>query len=272
MRLTVLGSGTLLPDDRHRSAAHLVEPPAPDAGDGWRLLLDCGYGTVHGFARHGVHWAGITHVALTHFHPDHAADLVPLLFATRNGLRPRRTRRLTLLGPPGLGVFLDAQAAAFGEFVRDPGFPLAVVEVALDGSWEAEEAGFGLRTCPTHHTDRSVAYRVETAEGSVGYTGDTGADPRLAGFFAGVDVLVAECSLVDPPAMDTHLSPRRVAELARGSGVDLLVLTHVYPELERARLPDLVRAAGYGGRVVVPEDGVRIEVGTSPVSDAGREG
>lgn len=259
MRLTVLGSGTLLPDDRRRSAAHLVETGAV------RLLMDCGSGTLHGFDRHGVAWQGITHLAFSHFHTDHVGDVAPLLFALKWGVRPPREAPLTVLGPPGVGRFMDALGETFGESVADPGFPVEVVEVAREGSWEVPGADVRLRTHPTHHTDVSVAWRVECGEGAVGYTGDTGRQPGLGGFFAGVDVLVSECAFPEPSPVDTHLTPPGVAELAREAGPRLLLLTHLYPFLDPGTAADAVRAAGFAGRVRTARDGTRAEVGDGEV-------
>ena len=81
MRLTILGSGNLLPDDLHRSPSHWVEE-----GD-VRLLLDCGSGCLHGMARERLWWKAVSHIALTHFHADHVGDLSPILFALKHGVR-----------------------------------------------------------------------------------------------------------------------------------------------------------------------------------------
>ena len=251
MRLTVLGSGTLIPDDDRRSSAHLLE------GDGFRLLLDCGFGTVHGFDRHGVAWRELTHVALSHFHTDHVGDLAPLLFALKHGAA-ERIEPLVLLGPPGLRGHLDALAAAHGDFVGDPGFPLEVVEMLRSGSWEAPGGCFRLTTHPTPHTDRSMAYRVETDTATLGYTGDTGESVEVADFLAGCDVVIAECS--DPRPMENHLNPAAVAALARRAQPGLLLLVHPFPTLDPARIPDLVAGAGYTGRAAVAWDGTVVEL------------
>lgn len=249
MRLTVLGSGTLLPEDDRRSAAHLVE-----SGDS-RILLDCGAGTVHGFARHGVDWRRLTHLVVSHFHTDHVGDVAALLWALKHGIRPVRTRPFTVVGPPGIRRFMDALAAAHGDFVLDPGFPVRVVELEREDAWEDRGAGGRLACSPAHHTDAAVCWRVETDEGIAGYTGDTGEKAGMAEFLRGSHILVSECGVPDPPEVDTHLSPRGVAELARGVRPGLLLLTHPYPPLDPSALPDLVRAAGYDGEVVTAWDG-----------------
>lgn len=272
MRLTILGSGTLIPDDRRRSAAHLVE------SGGVRLLLDCGAGTVHGFDRHGVAWREISHLALSHFHLDHVGDVAALIFALKWGVQPPREAPLTVLGPPGLRDFLDRLGATFGDSVADPGFPIHAVEPGRNGSWEDTAGAVRLAAHPTRHTDVSVAWRVETGGGVVGYTGDTGPHPGLGRFFAGVDVLVSECSFPDPPPMDTHLTPRGVAAIAREADPGLLLLTHLYPFLDPAAAPREVRRAGFAGPTRTAWDGTRVEVkdgeilpGDDPPGGAGGE-
>lgn len=253
-RLTVLGSGTLLPDDDRRSACHLLE------AEGVRVLLDCGSGALHGFDRHGVPWRELDAVAFSHYHTDHLGDLAPLLFALKHGVRPARTDPLTLLGPPGLHRRLEALAAAFGDHVEDPGFPLEARELSRTGSWEVPGAPLRLRLHPTPHTDHSVAQRWETGSRTVAYTGDTGPDRRLAEFVAGADVLLCEVSLPDSTDMDNHLTPSTAAELARRAGPRLLVTTHVYPPLVAEEVPERVRRSGFAGRIEAGRDGMVVEV------------
>lgn len=259
MKLTILGSGTLLPDAERHSAAHHL------AWDDVGLLLDCGAGTVHGMDRHGVSWTRITHLALSHFHVDHVGDVAALLFALKHGVGDSRTEPLVILGPPGTRGFVERLSEAHFGYVADPGFLVEVVEIPREGTWSDPAGRFALLTHPTPHTERSVAYRVEAEEGVVGYTGDTGPSPAVGRFLEGSAVLVAECSLTDPPEMDAHLSPGTLAELAAEAGPDLLVATHLYPPLEPGEVADLIRDAGYAGDVVVGRDGdvVEVEGGTA---------
>lgn len=246
--LTILGSGTLVPSARHHSAAHLIRTP------GASLLLDCGSGTLHGLDRYGVEWPAITHVAVSHFHNDHVADLLGLLIAFKHGLRPSRTAPVTLLGPRGFDDFLHGLAAAQDEDLEALGFEIHVVEVGPGN--EFTDAGFTLTAHPTPHTEESLAYRWTGQGAVVGYTGDTGPSEDVAAFLAGCDVLVAECSLPDPLEMDTHLSPRTLAEMARTATPEHLVVTHVYPPLSPEEAVERIRGAGFGGTLTAGYDGL----------------
>ena len=274
LRLTVLGSGTLLPDRRHRSAAYLVE------GGGRRCLVDCGAGTVHGFDEHGVAWQLLDAVVFSHYHTDHIGDLPALLFALKHGVQPPRLEPLSILGPPGLLVRLEAMAEAFGDHVEDPGFPLRTEEIGRRGSWQfarsdegsdPDEEALRVDFHPTPHTDESVAHRWQLGGHVIAYTGDTGPpDADLVDFLSDADVLIAETSLPDSTDMENHLTPSRVAALARDAEPGVLIPTHVYPQLGRDGLPGLLAGAGYEGRIEMGVDGLVVEIGIEGSSDAVR--
>lgn len=249
--LTILGSGTLVPDASRHSAAHHLRVGATS------VLLDCGAGTVHGFVRHGVRWQELSHVAVSHFHTDHIGDIGALMFAFRHGLTTPRTEPLTVVGPVGLGDLLDRLAAALGGHVVEPGFELRLVEL---GPGDAHEAGndVTVRCHPTPHTPESVAYRVEGGWGSVGYTGDTGPSEAVADFLGGCDALIAECTVPEAMGIDTHLSPESLAALAERALPGLLLVVHVGPRHTPAEAVRRIRRA-YGGIVVpVTADGFRV--------------
>jgi ribonuclease BN (tRNA processing enzyme) len=251
--LTILGSGTLLPDaERHSSAHHLRFGDAS-------VLLDCGPGTVHGFARYGVRWQELTHVAVSHFHNDHIGDLGALMFAFRHGLASPRVEPLTLVGPPGFAGLLDRLAWALGSHVLDPGFEVRVVEVSPETPFEEPWAGFTLSCHRTPHTAESVAYRLEGTWDSVGYTGDTGPSEEVGEFLEGCGALIAECTLPDssPIDIDTHLSPTSLATLARCARPELLLVVHVGPRHSPEAAAERIRAL-YEGSVVPAVDGLRI--------------
>ena len=251
MRVTILGSGTFLPDAARGSAAHHLE--TPDAS----VLLDCGTGALHGLARRGIDWRGLTHVGISHYHSDHVGDLSALLFALRHGLPDGRTRPLVLFGPPGFRDFLGRLAAAHGRHVHDPGIPTSVREIQQ--GVPLLEYGQDLRVDahPTPHTEESVAYRVTCSGASVGYTGDTGPSAELGAFFSGCGLLISECAWSDAGQGPIHLAPEGVADLARAARPALLALTHVYPPQTPAAAARRVEAL-WKGRVIAAEDGTRI--------------
>lgn len=261
MRVTVLGSGTLLPDAERTSAAHHVSVGHAS------VLLDCGSGAVHGLARHGIDWEALTHVAVSHYHPDHVGDLSALMFALRaragareraaHGVEASPAQPLTLLGPPGFRAYLERAASVLGPHVLDPKRPLRVEELQPGAVFEDPDHGVRLEAHPTPHTEESVAYRLTHDEGTVGYTGDTGPSEHVAAFLQGVGLLISECAWAERGQGTGHLTLADVVELARTARPGLLILTHVYPPMTPDEAARRV-GAGYDGTVIAGRDGLRV--------------
>jgi ribonuclease BN (tRNA processing enzyme) len=251
MRLTTVGTGTAAPHPSRVGAAHLVH------ADRVVLLLDCGAGATHRMAALGLDWSHITHVAVTHFHPDHVADLVMLIMGWRWGQLPARSAPVTVYGPVGTGAFLERLAAVYGAWLLAPGFPLTVRELTTQDVITLPD-GVELSMLPVPHTTESVAYSVVHGRTRLVYTGDTGYDDALGDWAAGCDLLLAECSLPDALAIREHLTPRQVGALAARANAQRLVLTHFYPPVETIDIVAEV-AERYAGPVVLATDGWSIE-------------
>jgi ribonuclease BN (tRNA processing enzyme) len=246
MRLTTLGTGTASPSLRV-NAGHLVEAGAVT------LLMDCGSGVVHRMGVLGANWLGITHLAFTHFHPDHTLDLTTLIFAWRYGTLPSRTAPLTILGPVGISLLIERFATIYGDTIRAPGFPVAVVELAPGDRADLGD-GVMLEARKVPHTAESVAYSVERGGARLVFTGDTAFDTTLAEWARGCDLLLAECSLPEALAVPMHLTPAQCAVLAEVAEPGRLVLTHFYPPVELEDIREII-SLRYAGEVVLAVDG-----------------
>jgi ribonuclease BN (tRNA processing enzyme) len=250
VRLVTLGTGTIALSPQRTCAGHLVEAP------GVRLLLDCGSGVAHRLAELGVEWQEITHVALTHFHIDHHGDLPTLVFALKHGMLPTRTAPLEIIGPVGTRALIERLAAAYGDWLTAPGFPLTIREITPD---DAIEIGVRLTCQPVPHTPESVAYSIECGGRRIVYTGDTGPSPALAAWAHGCDLLLCECSLPSEMAIPEHLTPEQCGELAAAAAPKHLALTHFYPPVEWVDIRERIEAR-YTGRVTLASDGWVLEI------------
>lgn len=252
MKLTILGSGTGVPNGARNSAGYFVE--LPDAC----VMMDCGAGTVHALDRYGLAWERLTHLFISHFHVDHVGELASLFFAFCYGMRSGRTEPLTLLGPAGLEDIIDGLMSAFGRKVFEPSFPV-VVQAVNPGDPVELGRETRLLAAKTPHTAESLGARIENRGRVLGYTGDTAYDEDLAVFFSGADVLISECSFREPRPDKRHLSIAEAARLATHASVAKLVVTHFYFEPDEAELKaELER--GYDGEVVIGRDGLSVEV------------
>ena len=221
---------------------------------------------MQAMARLGLPWHGLSHLFLTHFHADHVGALPGLFFAFRHGIHPPRTLDpLEVWGPPGTRELFEGLAAVLGDFFVDPGFPVSIREMVPGGEVVAGDLVVTCRDVP--HTPESMALRVTSASGTPGlvYTGDTGPDEGLADFCRDVDLLVGECSLPDDLVGDNHLSPSRLARLARRSRARRVVATHVYPQFRRSTdVAALILESGYAGPVELAREGLTLDLQSNP--------
>lgn len=252
MKLTVLGSGTLVPNGERNSAGYFVE--TQDA----RVMLDCGAGTVHALARYGLPWERMSHLFVSHFHIDHIGELASLFFAFRHGLRTARNEPLTVVGPVGLDRVMEKIKQAFGSNVFDPRFPVELRTIKPGERLELGPASI-LSVARTPHTEESLAVRLDCGGRAIGYTGDTGFCEDLPAFFADVDLLVSECSFRARPDKVAHLSIEDVARMAAGARAARLIVTHFYFDVDEDELTRELQQY-YEGEVLIGRDGMVAEV------------
>src|SRR4051812_9878357 len=252
LRFRALGTGTVALSPARGCAGYLVE------ADGIRLLIDCGSGVTRRLAELGIEWQSITHIAITHFHLDHHADLPTLLYAFRYGMLPVRTAPLAIIGPTGIGALFEKLAAVYGPFMTAPVFPQTIHEIAPGGSVDLPPAT-RLEAFKVPHTPESVAYSITLGSRRIVYTGDTGVSPELGQWARGCDLLVAECSLPTAMAIPEHLTPEQVGELGRAAQPGMLALTHFYPPVEQVDIEGLVRRS-YTGPLTLAHDGWAFEI------------
>ena len=168
---------------------------------------------MHRMAGIGADWLGITHIALTHFHPDHTLDLTTLVLRVEIRHAAAAQRAAGVLGPPGTAALVQRFAELYGGAVSEPTWPLKVTEMPFGSGVELGD-GVRLESLKVPHTDESVAYSIARGGRRIVFTGDTGESDSLGDWARGCDLLLAECSLPDAMAIPTHLTPRQCAALA----------------------------------------------------------
>jgi ribonuclease BN (tRNA processing enzyme) len=225
---------------------------------GGRLtLLDLGSGTLRSLLRYGLNFSDMDVLALTHLHPDHVGDLIPLLFATRYSLGYTRREPFTLLAARGFKDFHGKLKRAFGEWVEPPAGLMELRELSPTGPEEVRWEGLTIRSAPTGHTEGSLAYRLEAEGRSLVYSGDTGVSAALVELAQAADLLVLEAS--NPFKVPGHLTPAEAGRLARQAGARRLLLTHFYPPCDEVDVAALA-AGEFPGEVLRAEDGLRVTV------------
>ena len=248
LRLSVLGAGPAYTDRPGATgAAYLVSLGAT------RVLLDLGQGSFPRIFEH-LRPEDLDAVAISHLHPDHFIDLVPLRHYLRYEFTP--ARRVRVLGPSQLAARLDALHGW-------PGFTAESLETSTLGETAHGVGGLVLEARLVTHTDESYAIRVAPAAGGPGlvYSGDCGRAEDIAPLVRPGDGLLAEVSFGVGPAKGgaQHLDGPTVGRLATTTGAGRALLTH----LQMGNDPEATIAAcraTYAGPVAMVWPGTMVEL------------
>ncbi|MEM4648474.1 MAG: MBL fold metallo-hydrolase [Nitrososphaerota archaeon] len=252
-RLTFLGTGSIIPTSQRFSSGILLE-----VDDGPRILLDIGPGILEKLRRASVDPGSINIILVTHLHLDHVSDLLP--FIKLRALCCRKPFRV--FGPPGIARMLNLMISdrdLFG-YLSDLGcHDLLDIHEIWDDMVELEP-GISLRSKPVEHFN-GVAYRIDLPSASITYSGDAVPDPRLVELARGTRVLIHECSFPADKLKGKHTSAEDLLRIAIEVNPEILILTHLYPEMEE-ELQGYIEKLGerFGGRVYAPRDLDAIEV------------
>jgi ribonuclease BN (tRNA processing enzyme) len=252
--VTILGSGTCVPSLQRSSCAVLME-----VGN-QRLLFDSGPGTMRRLLEAETDIFELDYVMYSHFHPDHSAELVPLIFATKYPDSNLRQSPLTLIAGKGLKQFFAGLKSVYGSWVELPDGKLKLLEMDNRSKDSLDFSTFSVQSTPVVHNPESIAYRITAGDGSsVVYSGDTDFSENLIELATGTDLLICESAVPDHRAVRGHLTPSRAGEIAGRAGVGKLVLTHFYPDCEEVDIEQECRRT-YDGPLVLAEDLMRMEV------------
>ena len=271
----ILGSGGPALNPERASASYLLWVSGQA-----RMLVDVGGGAYLRFGQSGAKPSDLALVAISHLHPDHVSDLPAFLWLSHTV----RTELLPIVGP-------SAGKGAAGPTGNDvaPDFPTFLSRLFDDksGAFQVLGGALGgkgngvrldvttvdvLKTEPTtvfegqglkvtalgipHANMPTLAYRVETPDGSVVFSSDqNGTDPKFVDFARDADTLIMHMQV---PAGTTnnplHAAPAVVGRLAQNARIRRLIVSHIGlagPALEAA-VADLRTA--YTGPLTVGAD------------------
>ena len=223
LALDVAGAGPAYTDRPGAAGAAYLVRHETDA-----LLLDLGQGAFTNLAGL-IEPSTLTAVAISHLHPDHFIDLVPLRHYLRYEFDPRR--RVTVIGPAGLEGRLDALHG-------QPGFAAAALDLEHLRPGVRRVGGLMLEAARVRHTEDSHAFRVAVGDGpGLVYSGDCAVADDLRPLIRPGDTLLAEATYGPDPVApgSNHLNAQDVAGLAADTGVARLMLTHILMGRDRFR-------------------------------------
>ena len=250
--VTILGSGTCTPSLDRSACALLVETGRQ------KLLLDMGPGTIRRLTENGTSLHQITHILLSHFHPDHAGELAAFLFASKYGGNAPRTSPLNLIAGKGIHDFFSRLSAVYPGWIELGNGLLTISAMGNRQIDRLEFEAFSILSAPMRHNPESIAFRIETRDGrAIVYSGDTDENDALTDIAKGADLFVCESAFPDDAKVPGHLTPSLAGKAAAAAGVRHLVLTHFYPACDKTDIESQCRK-NYKGRLTLARDLLKI--------------
>lgn len=286
MKITLLGTGTPSPSIKRQSSGYLIE-----VGEDL-VVMDHGPGAHHRLLESGYRAVDVNYCFISHLHYDHCMDYGRLVLQ-RWDIGADRIPDLRVYGPPPIArmtQLLFGEDGVYGPDIRarvehqgsidvfearggvpprkrpDPQVTEVRVGQVVEGNGWKVTVGHASHVQPQLHC---LAYRIDSDEGSMVYSGDSGGQcPQLIELAKGADVLIAMnhyFSGTEPTSIYREVcgNHRDNAVIAREAGVKTLVLTHVLEQIDQPGVREqIVQEIGrdYGGNVVWGEDLMQLTV------------
>lgn len=254
-RVIILGSGTPTPHTVRWGSSFLV-----GIGGEW-MMFDCGFAATYKLAKAGFMATQVDNLFFTHHHSDHDADY-PSFLLTRFDMSIGKENELNVYGPTlteqlterllgeGVGAF-------WHDIVARTNHPLSLAAYVERGGKlprrapkiNARDIGPGtvatgknweITAATVEHVQPyldSLAYRIDSDEGSIVFSGDTRPCASLTNLAKDADLLVMECVRLEREHEGTAFGASETAtygagETARDAGVKRLALVHQVPAMD----------------------------------------
>lgn len=213
------------------------------------FLIDCGATALVGLQRLQIDRNSLDAVLVTHFHGDHFGGVPFLLLEAQ--IVTKRTRPLTLAGPPGLASrYAKAMDVAFPSSPQAPTrFALTLTEMAAGRT--AEFHGLRVTAFPVLHTVAAgpcLGYRIEVEGRVIAYSGDTEWTESLIPLGRDADLFICEAYTRDKK-VPHHTNLVTLEQHLEAIRPKRLVLTHMSDDM-LARLDEVPFETASDGMIV----------------------
>jgi len=257
----VLGAGTPTPTPARFGSSFAIK-----IGDD-QIMLDCGPAATHKLVKAGLWPTDINHLFFTHHHFDHDIDY-PCFLLCRWDQSIGKEDVLKVFGPTLTekithGILDEKDGVFAHDWIARVNHPLSQkIHVNRGGTLprkpplvNAKDVGPGkvyagkdweVHAAPGEHVQPyldSLAYRFETVEGSIVFTGDTQPCDSVTSLAKNADMMLCMCwdeqSVMDETGESGgQCGTDGAAAMAQEAGVKKLVLVHIGPNLSQQKVKD----------------------------------
>lgn len=252
-RVHILGAGTPTPTKTRFGSSYVIDV------SGEQLMIDCGPATTYKLVKAGLWPTNIDYLFFTHHHFDHDIDY-PCFLLCRWDQSTGTEKQLQVYGPTLTEKITHGILGEDGLFAHDwkarinhptsqrvfvnrggtlPRTPPIVQAKDIGPGNICSSTDWEMKATTAEHVQPyldSLAYRIDSEEGSVVFTGDTEPCQPVVDLARNADVMLCMC-WDDQETMNANGEALKqcgttgAALMAQAAGVKKLVLVHVGPNL-----------------------------------------
>jgi len=284
-RVFILGAGTPTPTPVRFGSAYVVE-----IGDEY-LMFDCGPAATYKLVKVGIFPTQVDYLFFTHHHFDHNVDY-PCFLLTRWDQSVGNENPLQVYGPVPTEMMTERILGENGAFVHDwkarvnhtasqrlyvyrggtlPREPPRIMAKDVGPGLVHKGRNWQVTAAPTEHVQPwldSLAYRIDSPEGSIVFSGDTQPCQAVIDLAQGADTMLCMCEddqerLNDIEGTHAPCGTTEAAGMARAAGIKRLILVHIGAHLAthgpmEKGIGDMRRV--YNGEVIFAEELMSLRV------------
>ncbi len=244
MRVAFLGTGDAFGSGGRKNVSILAEIGTQG------ILLDCGPHILSALKQSGRSTNDIDMVLITHFHGDHCSG-VPFLLLEASILQQRK-KPLIIVGPPKIKENITKLYSALYVNVSKEELPFSCEFISISPSKPHEINGISIKAYKMFHTPEAQAYRLDSNNISIAYSGDTGWTENLIPLVKDTQLAILECNSFDTE-IPIHLNFHQVSKLHPLA--DRLALIHLGSEVL-----DRIPLSGKSSNIFFPLEGQEIRI------------
>ncbi len=247
MKITITGSGDAFASGGRLNTCFHVR--TGETG----FLIDCGATALVSLKRAGLGTNDVDKIYISHLHGDHFGGLpfflIDALFIAK------RTRPLTLVGPPALEARFHIACEAMFPLVTENRREFDLSFESLDEGQTTKLGAVSVTPFEVKHYSGAPSYALRFAleDKVLAYSGDSGWTDMLIEAGRNADLYIMECFQYDKP-LDMHLDYLTILRHLDDIDAKQVLLTH----MGEAMLAE--REAVRDPRVTLAEDGMVLEL------------
>lgn len=222
MKLYILGTSAAFASREEGCSSYMIESNEK------YYLIDVGSGAVGMLSRY-IHYTKLSGIFISHLHADHTSDIFSLRYALYTGQKDGNL-------PVPFPVYMPKKPSKYFRFIKN--FIKEECRIYYPSTKKKIDIGkISVSFFRVEHPVPTFAMRFEEDERALVYTSDTMYFDELVRFSKGANIILSEATLQNADRSLVklgHMTAEDAGLLASEAGAKTLILTHIWPEYDRA--------------------------------------